>query len=230
MYVLDLGSERIILLNTFCRSLLKQVKSGSQTPRSRRLKPSGTSTRKNYRWSSLPTGAASPAAWRTCSSRCSSTAHTSWMRSGSTSSPCSSTFLPTASSGEGPGSWWIPRSILAPWRCTLTRRAGNMAGSYGPYLAFYTGRWMRFVKHVRRLPINRTSRGIDPLTPKSDHFQISPAAKPDILRPTVWRIGLFIAYSEETKMIMTTNSYYLTYTFLFERLGKCTFWTWEWNI
>ena len=31
-------------------------------------------------------------------------------------------------------------------------------------------------------------------------------------------------------MIMTTNSYYLTYTFLFERLGECTFWTWEWKI
>ena len=26
-----------------------------------------------------------------------------------------------------------------------------------------------------------------------------------------------------------TNSHYLTYTFLFERLGKCTFWTWEWK-
>ena len=27
----------------------------------------------------------------------------------------------------------------------------------------------------------------------------------------------------------TTNSHYLTYTFLFKRSGECTFWTWEWT-
>ena len=27
----------------------------------------------------------------------------------------------------------------------------------------------------------------------------------------------------------TTNSHYLAYAFPFKRLGKCTFWTWEWK-
>ena len=36
-----------------------------------------------------------------------------------------------------------------------------------------------------------------PFTPKSDHFQISSTASPDILHHTVWRARLFIAYSDE---------------------------------
>ena len=37
----------------------------------------------------------------------------------------------------------------------------------------------------------------NPFTPKSDQVQISPAASPVILHHTVWRIWLFIAYSDE---------------------------------
>ena len=37
----------------------------------------------------------------------------------------------------------------------------------------------------------------NPFIPKSDQFQISPAASPEILHHTVWRICLFIAYSDE---------------------------------
>ena len=36
-----------------------------------------------------------------------------------------------------------------------------------------------------------------PFTPKSDQFQISPAASPEILHHAVWRIWLFIAYSDK---------------------------------
>ena len=38
---------------------------------------------------------------------------------------------------------------------------------------------------------------INPFTPKSDQFQISPAALPEILHHTVWRTWLFIAYSDK---------------------------------
>ena len=31
------------------------------------------------------------------------------------------------------------------------------------------------------------------------------------------------------KMFLLPNSHYLTYTFIFKRLGECTFWTWEWK-
>ena len=50
---------------------------------------------------------------------------------------------------------------------------------------------------------------------------------PEILHHTVWRIWLFIVYSDDN----TTRSHYLTILlcFLFERSGECTFWTWEWK-
>ena len=38
---------------------------------------------------------------------------------------------------------------------------------------------------------------LNPLTPKSDQLQISPAASPEILHHIVWRTWLFIAYSDE---------------------------------
>ena len=34
---------------------------------------------------------------------------------------------------------------------------------------------------------------LNPFTPKTDQFQISPAASPEILHHTVWRTSLFIA-------------------------------------
>ena len=67
-----------------------------------------------------------------------------------------------------------------------------------------------------------------PFLPKSDRFQISPAASPEILHHTVWRTWPFIAY---------WDGRWLCYQFLttfhshvsFKRLGECTFWTWEWK-
>ena len=38
----------------------------------------------------------------------------------------------------------------------------------------------------------------------------------------------FHGYSDE-KSLHFRNSHYLTYTFLFQRMGECTFWTWEWK-
>ena len=75
---------------------------------------------------------------------------------------------------------------------------------------------------------NRHEISINPFTPKSDQIQISPAASPVILHHTVWRTWLFIAYSVG-KWFPLPNSHYLTYTFIFKRLGECTFWTWEWK-
>ena len=37
---------------------------------------------------------------------------------------------------------------------------------------------------------------LNPFIPKSDQYQISPAASPEILHHTVWRTWLFIAYSD----------------------------------
>ena len=41
------------------------------------------------------------------------------------------------------------------------------------------------------------SNDFNPFNPESDQCQISPAASPEILRHTVWRTWLFIAYSGE---------------------------------
>ena len=43
-------------------------------------------------------------------------------------------------------------------------------------------------------------------------------------RNITWHTWVSIAYSDE---ICNTNSHYLTYTFLFKRLGECTFWNWK---
>ena len=53
---------------------------------------------------------------------------------------------------------------------------------------------------------------INPFTPGSDQFQISLTASPEILHHTLWRTWLFPGYSERS--LYTTNSHYLTHTFL----------------
>ena len=49
---------------------------------------------------------------------------------------------------------------------------------------------------------------VNHFTPKSDQYQISPAAAQEILEHTVWRTWLFISYSDERWY--TTNSQYIT--------------------
>ena len=41
-----------------------------------------------------------------------------------------------------------------------------------------------------------------PFTSESDRFQISPADSPEMLQHTVWRTGLFIAYSDERWLVV----------------------------
>ena len=66
----------------------------------------------------------------------------------------------------------------------------------------------------------------NPFTPKCDQFQISPAASPAILHHAVWRT--FHSFSLLTQierwLLDQLSLQYLTYTFLFKRLGECTFW------
>ena len=55
-------------------------------------------------------------------------------------------------------------------------------------------------------------RGLPP--PKSDQLNIFPASSAEI----VWRTWLSLAYSDESWLLYTTNSHYLTYTFLVGRM------------
>ena len=90
--------------------------------------------------------------------------------------------------------------------------------------------WLRKAKKKKKKPNALTFPALasfNPSTPKSDQFQISPAAPPEILYHTVWRTWLFIAYSDERWLYYQLSL--PTYTFLFKRLGECTFWTWEWK-
>ena len=62
---------------------------------------------------------------------------------------------------------------------------------------------------------------ISPFTPKSDQFQISPAASPEILHHTVWRTWLSIAYSDERWLIYCQYSLQPhLYCTLLWRLGR----------
>ena len=62
----------------------------------------------------------------------------------------------------------------------------------------------------------------NPFTPKSDQFQVSPAASPEIRHHTVWFLHSLLRW----KMIILTI---LTTSLVFGRLGEYTFWTWEWK-
>ena len=100
---------------------------------------------------------------------------------------------------------------------------------------------------------------INPLTPKSDQCQNSPAASQEIWHHTVWRTWSFMAHSHEwsisnfscslnrnvtshslknlafhgftqMKDDYTTNSHYLSYIhFSCVKLGECTSCAWEWK-
>ena len=58
--------------------------------------------------------------------------------------------------------------------------------------------------------------------------QISPEASLGILHQRTWRTRLFIASSDE-RGLYSTNSHYLSYTFLLKGLQECTFWAWQWK-
>ena len=69
-------------------------------------------------------------------------------------------------------------------------------------------------------------RGVDE---SADQCQISPAASSEFSHHTVWRTWLLIAYSH-MKDDYTTNSHYLTYTFLFKNWEDVLFELWDLNI
>ena len=62
----------------------------------------------------------------------------------------------------------------------------------------------------------------NPFASKSDQFQISPAASPEILHQTEGRTWLFIAYSDERRISSQFSLQHL-YISLLKRLGECTF-------
>ena len=69
----------------------------------------------------------------------------------------------------------------------------------------------------------------NPFTPKSDQFQISPAASPEIAKFFILCDGITqyeeLGFSQLTQMAddSSTNSHYLAHTLPFKRLGECTF-------
>ena len=82
----------------------------------------------------------------------------------------------------------------------------------------------RKLSYLWLVPINIFFCVFNPFIPKSDQCQNSLAASPEILHHTVGRTWLYTQMKDQ----YTTNFHCLTCTFLFKRLGECTFWTWEW--
>ena len=83
-------------------------------------------------------------------------------------------------------------------------------------------------RETQNLALIFSVKFVNPFTPKSDQFQISPAASPVILHHILCRIRLFIALLRCKIIILSilTTSLILL---LFKRLWECTFWTWEWK-
>ena len=74
----------------------------------------------------------------------------------------------------------------------------------------------------------QTAEHFNPFTPKSDQFQIFPL-QPHQKYYTTQYEELGFSSLTQMKDDDTTNSHYPTHTFLFRKLGECTFWTWEWK-
>ena len=71
--------------------------------------------------------------------------------------------------------------------------------------------------------------GFHPFTPKSDQFQISPAALPEILHHTVWRTWLFITYSDGRWLYYQFSLLHL-YIISLSKVGRMYFlnlWGWQ---
>ena len=70
-------------------------------------------------------------------------------------------------------------------------------------------------------------------TPKSGQCQISPVQPHKEYYITQYEVveelGFSYCFPHRWKDYQTVNSHYPAYTFLFKRLGECTFWTWEWK-
>ena len=60
---------------------------------------------------------------------------------------------------------------------------------------------------------------VNPFTPKSDQFVISPVASPEILHHTVWSTWLFIAYSGD-KWLCNQFSLCITYIHFSLKVGR----------
>ena len=69
----------------------------------------------------------------------------------------------------------------------------------------------------------RPIRNPGPFTPKSDQFQTSPAASPEILHHTAWRTWLFIAYSDERWLIYQFSLPHLYTSIFFKGWGNVLF-------
>ena len=65
---------------------------------------------------------------------------------------------------------------------------------------------------------------------KAEEWSMSnfPCSLTEILHYTVWRTWLFIAYSDESLIILSILTTSLIH-FLLGRLGEWTFWAWEWK-
>ena len=94
--------------------------------------------------------------------------------------------------------WWYPtlRLYFLPGfgrtcrkRSTKFCRQRFLLRSRNPSNRLVNPLTPKFKKHI--LPT------FNPFTPKSDQFQISPAASPEISHHTVWRTWLFITYWDE---------------------------------
>ena len=97
-------------------------------------------------------------------------------------------------------SWWHEPFHSQEWSisnlpCSLTR---NITLAFHRFLRWKIIMLLILTNSLIHIIFElRVKGGVNPFTPKSDQFQISPAASPEILHHTVWRTWLFTAYSDE---------------------------------
>ena len=89
--------------------------------------------------------------------------------------------------------------------CTSLQPSANITTQW-------TARAMRTAETITVITDCSSQLKVSPFTPKSDQFQISPTASPEILHHTVWRTWLFKAHSNEMR---TYNKFSLPHLYIY---------------
>ena len=129
---------------------------------------------------------------------------------------------------------------IEPWKCLQSKKKADMSNSWSRgYITTVPELYLliHIIDRAGSFARKSTYRLIDwlidwstnwllnPFTPKSDQVQI--CLNSNITSHSMKNMAFHSLL--RLKDDSCTSSHYLTYTFLFKRLGECTFWAWDWK-
>ena len=132
---------------------------------------------------------------------------------------------------------WLPVGWSVGWLVELPsevvwlvyRLVGQLRLSLNSVRAVLADKPSTFESRIGRIDWLIGVKDFNPFTAKSDHFQISSAASPEILHQTVWRTWLFISLLRWKMIILPILTTSLIH-FSSKGWEQVPFWSWEWMV